>query len=598
MRDFFPFGVRAIEVKFKCNNCGHKVISEEIDVPMPDFSADNHSDSQRDNDGYATCPNCGKDYDVYVYTTLGGGDVDIPDIEDEDIIEIIEHDEEYDADDELYPEEPKEEIKPIYTGFRLLNLEIKDWYVLKDFYIHFENNINVLIGENGSGKSSVIESLASIFGHLHRFFVEDEKKAPYINGYNITFQSQHAMTGRWYTISVDNTRLNNVGFNPIITIQDTVVETDSCKDLMKHLLPTKIGLYYAGVTERLQNLSSHFENNYRKQVTTDKNPATLSPLNLPNTRPFLYVKKGHLGIMLMCLLISENKEIEKGLKDEIGIKTHTSEIKFVFKKPSWAKDTVDNIWGASDLARQFITLLIEYADKKKISEKEISLTHSSIYLKDEFHRIFPNYTESNIFDIFDFLLFNNLLDNINIKWQDKKGEFIELDHLSEGEKQLITTMAFRLLWTNQKGFLLFDEPDTFMHPKWQQQFISNLSRINENTQIIITTHSPNIVSNVEKKQLVILDSGKVKQFVFNPYGKTVENILVDHFSLKSTRNKEVQAEIDTVKQLIENDQYNSPECIELIENLKNKIDNTDKDLISINLEIARKKYLSANEKNK
>lgn len=596
MRDFNPFGVRSIEVRFNCSNCGHEVISEEIGVPEPDYSADNHSDSVRDNDGYAICPNCEEEYEINVYAGFGGGDVDVDGVEDDDILEIIENNEEYEADDELYPQEPEIETKPIYTGFSLISLEIRDWYVLKEFKIDFENGINVLIGENGSGKSSVIECIALIFGHLYKFFVEEDKKAPYIEGYIISFKSQDAEAGNWHTIQINNSK-KSADFNPSIFIDEREVEIKTNKEIIKNLLPTKIGLYYAGITDRLQKLSIHFEDKYKKQVITDKEPATLYPLNLPNTRPFLYLKKEHLGIMLICLLMSENKEIKKGLNDEIGIDISASEIEFVFKKPSWVKDTVDKIWGASDLARQFITLLIEYADNKKITDNAINVTHSGTYIKDEFSRIFEGNVESNAFDILDFLLFNDLLDIINITWKNKKREVIELDHLSEGEKQLITTMAFRLLWMNQKGFLLFDEPDTFLHPKWQQQFISNLSMIENVTQIIITTHSPNIVSSIDKKQLIILESGEVKQFNFNPYGKTVEGILIDHFSLQSTRNKEVQAAIDRAKSLIEKDEYESSECIQIIEYLKKNIDNTDKELLSINLEIAKKKH-SSNEKNK
>ena len=590
MRDFNPFGTKSIEVKFNCSNCDHEVISEEIGVPSPDYSAENHSDSVRDNDGYAVCPNCGEEYEINVHVGFGGGDIDIDGIDDGDILEVIEHDEEYDVDDE------PDEIKPVYTGFRLISLEVKDWYVLKEFKIDFEEGINVLIGENGSGKSSVIECLALIFGHLYKFFNEDDRKAPYIKGYMISFKSQEPETGNWHSVLIDNLNDTENEFNPTIHIDEKIIDIKSNKHLIKNLLPTKIGLYYAGITDRLQELSIHFEEKYSKKIRQN-DPAALYPLTLPVTRPFLYVKNEHLGIMLMCLLISEEEKIRKCWEDEIGIDISTSEIKLTLKKPSWAKDSVEQLWGAHDLAKQFIVLLSENTNSQKVSDNKIEIAHNGLYLKDEFARMFENNIESNVFDLFDFLLFSDLLDTIDIAWKNNKGEYIELDHLSEGEKQLITTMAFRLLWMNQKGFLLFDEPDTFLHPKWQQQFVSNLSKLNNSTQAIITTHSPNIVSDIEKKQLIILDSGKVKQFNFNPYGKTVDSILIDHFSLNSTRNQKVQAAIDKVKLLIEKDEYELPECIQIIEYLKKNLDNTDKELLSINLEIAKKKH-SSNEKNK
>ena len=42
------------------------------------------------------------------------------------------------------------------------SLYIKDYNLLQDFNIDFKNNLSILIGENGSGKSSIIECLAYI----------------------------------------------------------------------------------------------------------------------------------------------------------------------------------------------------------------------------------------------------------------------------------------------------------------------------------------------------------------------------------------------------------------------------------------------------
>ncbi len=99
IRDFSPFGTKAIEVKFNCNrnNCNHEIISEEIEVPSPDYSAENHSDSIRENEGYAVCSNCGAEYEIDIQVGFGGGNIIIDGIADDYIIEIIEHSEEYDT---------------------------------------------------------------------------------------------------------------------------------------------------------------------------------------------------------------------------------------------------------------------------------------------------------------------------------------------------------------------------------------------------------------------------------------------------------------------------------------------------------------------
>ena len=68
---------------------------------------------------------------------------------------------------------------------RLKSLHIEDYGILQNFDIDFQNNLSVLIGENGSGKSSIIECRAYIFGHLHTYFVLGDKTAEFIDGYRL-----------------------------------------------------------------------------------------------------------------------------------------------------------------------------------------------------------------------------------------------------------------------------------------------------------------------------------------------------------------------------------------------------------------------------
>lgn len=95
-KDFNPFGTAAVEIIFKCDNCNNEVKSEEIYVPSPNYDAETASDSQNDNDGYAVCQNCEKEFEITIYVTYGGGTIEISDIEDEDVVDIIEHHENID----------------------------------------------------------------------------------------------------------------------------------------------------------------------------------------------------------------------------------------------------------------------------------------------------------------------------------------------------------------------------------------------------------------------------------------------------------------------------------------------------------------------
>lgn len=91
--DFNPFGTESIVVKFKCDECDHEVTSNEIYIPSPNYLAETASDSYNDNDGSAVCENCSKEFEITIYVSYAGGSIEIQDIKDEDVIEVIEHQE-------------------------------------------------------------------------------------------------------------------------------------------------------------------------------------------------------------------------------------------------------------------------------------------------------------------------------------------------------------------------------------------------------------------------------------------------------------------------------------------------------------------------
>lgn len=88
---FNPFGNQSLTITFDCDVCGAHVTSEEIGIPEPDYSADTAHDSQTDEDGYAICDNCEKQFDISIYSTYAGGDGQIANLPDNHTIEVIEH---------------------------------------------------------------------------------------------------------------------------------------------------------------------------------------------------------------------------------------------------------------------------------------------------------------------------------------------------------------------------------------------------------------------------------------------------------------------------------------------------------------------------
>lgn len=99
-------------------------------------------------------------------------------------------------------------------------------------------------------------------------------------------------------------------------------------------------------------------------------------------------------------------------------------------------------------------------------------------------------------------LLNEFHDTKDFTLQDSKtgGIFIEKDNteipisqLSSGEKQLIILLTETLLQKGKQTLFIADEPELSLHIEWQRKVISSIRKLNPNSQIIVATHSPEIV---------------------------------------------------------------------------------------------------------
>ncbi|WP_420346435.1 AAA family ATPase [Pelagibius sp.] len=67
--------------------------------------------------------------------------------------------------------------------------------------------------------------------------------------------------------------------------------------------------------------------------------------------------------------------------------------------------------------------------------------------------------------------------------------------LSSGEKQLLILLGELLLQRNRPYIFIADEPELSLHVTWQERLITSLVNLNENAQIIVATHSPDIIGH-------------------------------------------------------------------------------------------------------
>ena len=122
--------------------------------------------------------------------------------------------------------------------------------------------------------------------------------------------------------------------------------------------------------------------------------------------------------------------------------------------------------------------------------------------------------------------------------QDKQRMRIPLNQLSDGYKgmiSLVADIAYRMATLNPQlgtevlskgdGVVLIDEVDLHLHPAWQQKVIDNLMNIFPKVQFIVSTHAPAIISSVKTDKLRILSNKEVCMTANQVYGKDVNSVM-------------------------------------------------------------------------
>ncbi|OQY33158.1 MAG: hypothetical protein B6241_08625 [Spirochaetaceae bacterium 4572_59] len=151
----------------------------------------------------------------------------------------------------------------------------------------------------------------------------------------------------------------------------------------------------------------------------------------------------------------------------------------------------------------------------------------------------------------------------------KNGEKLRVDQLSDGEKCLLAMagdLARRLSIANPslsnplegEGIVLIDEIDLHLHPQWQKKIILKLMQTFSNIQFIVSTHSPQVLSEVEGNNIYSLYLDKQKNIsCYKPdqaIGLTSSEILEILMETNSI-NELVKREIDEIFNLIDTDKF-------------------------------------------
>jgi predicted ATP-binding protein involved in virulence len=143
---------------------------------------------------------------------------------------------------------------------------------------------------------------------------------------------------------------------------------------------------------------------------------------------------------------------------------------------------------------------------------------------------------------------------------DKNGETLNVAQLSQGEKSLMALVgdvARRLAMLNPNltnpltgdGIILIDEVDLHLHPSWQRSLCDRLIETFPNCQFVLTTHSPLVISDCRHVLVYALTNGELQELP-SQYGQDANTVLLEVMDT-SIRNEKINSELNDLLDAIQ-----------------------------------------------
>lgn len=469
--------------------------------------------------------------------------------------------------------------------FRVVSLNINDWNYLghipegklvfipdKEIKATELPYSTVLIGLNGTGKSSLLSYIAKIFEDLK--FIKDSGKRnpkgigfPYSICYQLgkkKFQITHKNGGldiasfkedkrvlKWdYNISVNDKEVNNDWSEvelPEQVIAVSYLPMDRFRQ--KKNLPDEF-YQYLGLRHRSNAASPQYFLNNTLPLLFNYISENKSVKFLKDILAFMAVDQNYLGIQL------EYRYKQFFFTGELNA-TRFQELFEDTKQFSKRESTsyaVEYFERYIKGERELIKRIVSYLNTRT-TQDQIGIGKKSLL---EFN-LFDNLEIIDELNLIRHLQKLDLLSSASLLFKKSHGNPINSQDLSSGEFHFLTTMIAIQATLKNNSLVLIDEPDTSLHPNWQMKYVHNLKKLFKkwnSAHFIMATHSHFIISDLENDSSEIIGlKGQVPNVDAKPmnlktYGFSAEEILLEIFDVPTTRNLFIYEKVGEILDMI------------------------------------------------
>ena len=467
----------------------------------------------------------------------------------------------------------------------LLNkLHIRNFRLFEDLQVPFHQKLTVLIGENGAGKTALLEAIAkalNVYVSAMRNNTQEFDANKYLKDNDVLFQKNDL----------------SIAINTICNSDFTYGKRKKSADIRKEkeLIEQE---YKSEIYKLSQNRAS------MKMMGS-----LVKILDKDNTLPS-YSNDVELAVAdyeTNIQLLEEEKNtkleaIENSQEQSFPIEGHIEWKISYYKKDSKKSsfDANENIFKLNTLSftydentKKGIPFLLpivvfyninrsvfEYKNPEKREYTALSaydnaldgaaLDYNSFFRWYKWQKDTDIFKKTNVIQHIDNAILNVLNDVDNQTFSDliiepttdireyrlvlkKENTEVEVDQLSSGEKSvliLVADIARRLCLLNPssenplhgQGIVLIDEIDLHLHPKWQRAIIEKLQNIFPNVQWVMTTHSPFVLQDVSKDSVLILENGQLSRPEAT-LGQDISTVLNQVMKVKTEANDDTLQEI-------------------------------------------------------
>jgi predicted ATP-binding protein involved in virulence len=411
----------------------------------------------------------------------------------------------------------------------------------KDYKSIFPENINVtaIVGENGSGKSSVLEYIEN--NHFDFKIIKE----------NENYNKKDSVTTK--EIKLLKYSFTKIGENHFYDNFRTILNHDNqyFSYLNKDFFFNSYYIYTA---------FNFYEINKKSEYSI--------PINRDELEKF---------ILFDILNVMKNKLLIRGVMG-LSKEDYSKEEQEIDKLVNELENQIKNLNYSSVITKY--QEIITKASKYNISTDDITIVTKNDV--DDFLKLFKYDEDLKAFKS-DNMEFTTNTDNKVLKYLRQrhyiKEEFIHkkfmqysYQSLSSGEKHylnLFTYIVSNIQNNKNINTILLDEPDIFLHPQWQKEFIKYLLLTMrklglQNIHIILTTHSPFLLSDLPKENIIFLNKDKdgncknvTKETNINTFGANIHTLLSNGFFMKDGLMGEfAKGKIDEVIKILNQNKLN------------------------------------------